>query len=453
MMLEMEEVKDAALKYDKPTLARMAQMGQISPTTAVMAGMMRDRIVQSEMKPPEPPTVAEEILAPPQAGLGAIAPQGMGGQMPMGQMPMGQPQMAQAPQQGLDQIPVPDQMFEPQGMAGGGIVAFSNGGTSSFASAPSFANLYSGLNPEMEEIRRLLGVYPGETTDQKTARRKEEQALRLMEAGLGIMGGTSPYFAANLAGAAPAIKGYGEDLRAQRKEDLARQMAERAETGKIFETVVAGRRSAAERASVAEEAEKGRTFTGRESELNRRSQEKIANLPPEIIRGARAIQKPGEPLEAAVARYANITSNKDQYNAAAGLVKSAFDAASKRFENSLGGSGGNFSLSQAAGGNKDAQKRLGITKEQAEAELKRIKGEYLKEAYKDIGMTPDVANQYLRAPRGGAANSSDAPEPSAPPQAAIDDLKNNNTPLRRKQFDEIFGPGAADRVLPLAKAQ
>lgn len=115
MMPEMEQVKDAALKYDKPTLARMAQMGQMSPTIAVMAGMMRDRIVQSEMKPPEPPTVAEEIFAPPQAGLGAIAPQGMG-----------QPQ--QPPQQGLDQIPVPEQMFQPQGMAGGGIVAFSNGG-------------------------------------------------------------------------------------------------------------------------------------------------------------------------------------------------------------------------------------------------------------------------------------------------------------------------------------
>lgn len=115
MMPEMDQVKDAALKYDKPTLARMAQMGQMSPTIAVMAGMMRDRIVQSEMKPPTPPTVAEEVMQPMGArmGLGAIAPQG-------------QPQQPQA--QGIDQIPVPDQMFEPQGMAGGGIVAFQAGG-------------------------------------------------------------------------------------------------------------------------------------------------------------------------------------------------------------------------------------------------------------------------------------------------------------------------------------
>jgi hypothetical protein len=63
-MPEMEAVKDAALKYDKPTLARLAQSGQLSPTLAVMAGMMRDRVVQSEMKPPSPPTVAEEVMQP-----------------------------------------------------------------------------------------------------------------------------------------------------------------------------------------------------------------------------------------------------------------------------------------------------------------------------------------------------------------------------------------------------
>ena len=156
-----------------------------------------------------------------------------------------------------------------------------------------------------------------------------------------------------------------------------------------------------------------------------------------------------------MSRFANITSTKDQYNAAAGLVKSAYDAASKRFADSIGGSGGNFALAQAAGGIKEAQKKLGMTKEQAEAELLRIRGEYLKEAYSDIGMSPEIANQYLRAPRGSGAKSSDAPKPApaAPPQDAINALKNDNTPLRRKQFDEVFGPGAADRVLPPAKAQ
>ena len=70
-MPEIDEVKDAALKYDKKALAKMVQMGQMSNTTAMMAAMMRDRIVQSEMKPPAPPTVADEVFQPAQ-GLAAV---------------------------------------------------------------------------------------------------------------------------------------------------------------------------------------------------------------------------------------------------------------------------------------------------------------------------------------------------------------------------------------------
>jgi hypothetical protein len=121
----MEAVKDAALKYDKPTLGRLAQMGQISPTIAVMAGMMRDRIVQSEMKPPSPPTVAEEVMQPMGQRMGLAAAQQMPQQAP--QQPQ-QPQQPQPQSQGLNQVPVPQQMFERQGMANGGIVAFQAGG-------------------------------------------------------------------------------------------------------------------------------------------------------------------------------------------------------------------------------------------------------------------------------------------------------------------------------------
>lgn len=43
------------------------------------------------------------------------------------------------------------------------------------------------------------------------------------------------------------------------------------------------------------------------------------------------------------------------------------------------------------------------------------------------------------------------PKPSggqaAPPRAAIDMLRSNPSPARKQQFDEIFGPGASDRVL------
>jgi hypothetical protein len=242
-MPEMDAVKDAALKYDKPTLARLAQSGQLSPTLAVMAGMMRDRIVQSEMKPPTPPTVAEEVMQPmgQRMGLAAAAQAPQQTQMPPQMPPQGQ---------GLDQVPVPPQMFERQGMASGGIVAFQAGGGTP---PPSFANMYSGLTPDLEALaaarKAYMGDFPTESEEERRNRRREEQALRLMEAGLGIAGGTSESFAANLKGALPAIQGYGTDLATQRKEDLARLAAERAEKGKVFEGVMGSRDKAAQRAS------------------------------------------------------------------------------------------------------------------------------------------------------------------------------------------------------------
>ena len=300
-MPEMEAVKDAALKYDKPTLARLAQSGQLSPTLAVMAGMMRDRVVQSEMKPPSPPTVAEEVMQPmgQRMGLGAIAPGGQP-QAPQ-QMPPQMPQQPQPQGQGLDQVPVPPQMFERQGMASGGIVAFQAGGGTP---PPSFANMYSGLTPDLEALaaarKAYMGDFPTESEEERRNRRREEQALRLMEAGLGIAGGTSESFAANLKGALPAIRGYGTDLATQRKEDFLRLAAERGEKGKVFEGVLGAGGKAAE--SAAAESRRDKELTSRQTvaaedrkareaieSANRKSRETIASLPKEKEQAAKTI--------------------------------------------------------------------------------------------------------------------------------------------------------------------
>jgi hypothetical protein len=299
-MPEMEAVKDAALKYDKPTLARLAQSGQLSPTLAVMAGMMRDRVVQSEMKPPSPPTVAEEVMQPmgQRMGLGAIAPVV---NLKLLNKPPQMPQQPQPQGQGLDQVPVPPQMFERQGMASGGIVAFQAGGGTP---PPSFANMYSGLTPDLEALaearRAYMGDFPTESEEERRNRRREEQALRLMEAGLGIAGGTSESFAANLKGALPAIRGYGTDLATQRKEDFLRLAAERGEKGKVFEGVLGARGKAAESAAAesrldkeltAREAIEGANRQSREAieGANRRSRETIASLPKEKEQAAKTI--------------------------------------------------------------------------------------------------------------------------------------------------------------------
>jgi hypothetical protein len=69
---------------------------------------------------------------------------------------------------------------------------------------------------------------------QATARkqdRKEAGASRLIEAGLGMMAGTSPFAGVNIGqGVTPAVRGYGEDIR-QYRQDEAKDIGQRAALG------------------------------------------------------------------------------------------------------------------------------------------------------------------------------------------------------------------------------
>lgn len=122
MIPGIQEIKSLAIKYSKKQLANMAQMGLIDPQKAVMAGMMRDRIAKEDMQPPST-TVAQDVLG--------MSPQPQMGMQPQPQMVQAQPQMGAPVEQppvmaasgGLTNLPV-----EVQDYAGGGIVAFADGG-------------------------------------------------------------------------------------------------------------------------------------------------------------------------------------------------------------------------------------------------------------------------------------------------------------------------------------
>ena len=143
-------------------IAQAAQMGVVDPTAAVLAGMFIDRMRSAQvMEAGQLPSVAQQVLggpppappAPP-AGLGATpeaaAMPPMDAMPPMSVTP---PQEMPAPQDempmmaeggmvppyasggGLSEVPLPDGMFdEPStggfddGYAGGGMVAFADGG-------------------------------------------------------------------------------------------------------------------------------------------------------------------------------------------------------------------------------------------------------------------------------------------------------------------------------------
>jgi hypothetical protein len=139
------QIHSLATKYSKPQLQQMAQMGEISPLDAVMAGMMIDRVVLSANKPPES-TVADDVFTP-KTQMAGVAPgngvPGNGGQEAPGgarqeiAARMHMPQLAQAPQSaaaisaangGLMSIPRPGEKYNQDNFATGGIVAFTKGG-------------------------------------------------------------------------------------------------------------------------------------------------------------------------------------------------------------------------------------------------------------------------------------------------------------------------------------
>ena len=109
--VRIDEIRELATKYSKPDLARMVQMGMLEPQKALMAGMMIDRISKSAMEPPQS-TVAQDVL----------------GQQPtaaQGQLPPGIMGAPSAPPPSAGVAALPSGIAE---MAGGGIVAFDEGG-------------------------------------------------------------------------------------------------------------------------------------------------------------------------------------------------------------------------------------------------------------------------------------------------------------------------------------
>ena len=171
---------------------------------------MRDRY-ESQREPTK--TVSEQLVEEslPQ-GLAAI---GVTGALPAEAV---DPSMAQPQSEGLDSMPAPNM----QEFAGGGIVAFAAG---DMVRDP-YANLRldepAYAQERMQQFRGFLGEDPNQALLQermaeleKRAGRREERApgLAMIQAGLGIAAGDSPYALQNIGkGAQAGVSMYAEEM-------------------------------------------------------------------------------------------------------------------------------------------------------------------------------------------------------------------------------------------------
>lgn len=165
--------------------------------------------------------------------------QQQGGQMPtVIEQAMQANAQAEMPEPGLAGLPT-EQMFQGQNFQSGGIVAF-NGEDGSFVEGPTGLKMLreeadgdkkrpSSLAEMISQVKGLATEARRETPEETALREarkkgvlspediKQQQYMRLLQAGLGIMGGTSPYALTNIgAGAQEALKGYAEDVKSQR---------------------------------------------------------------------------------------------------------------------------------------------------------------------------------------------------------------------------------------------
>jgi hypothetical protein len=142
---------------NKQLLAQMVQRGHVPHDIALLAGMRIDRLSKPQGNPGPQPTVLEKEFAPQQQ----MAPQGLA-QLQQPQMPQQPPQMppqmqqpVQAAEGGLMQLPVGD-MFNENSYAGGGIIAFDEGGD-----VPRFDGLSGslvGIDPAIATLARTMGI-------------------------------------------------------------------------------------------------------------------------------------------------------------------------------------------------------------------------------------------------------------------------------------------------------
>jgi hypothetical protein len=168
------------------------------------------------------------------------ASQVQGGMPTVIEQAMQQNAAAEAPAAGVSGLPTGD-MFQEQSYQSGGIVAFNGENDSWVQSNTGLRVLESEADPEaaaglglgkyVRQYQAMTAPYRGVSPEEEayladlkkgslSPKDMEQQKwMRMLQAGLGIMGGKSPYALANIAeGSKEALQGYASDIKAQKEQ-------------------------------------------------------------------------------------------------------------------------------------------------------------------------------------------------------------------------------------------
>lgn len=469
MFNEINAIRELATKYSKQQLANLVQTGQIEPQKAVMAGMMIDRIAKTAMQPPQS-TVAQDVLGTaPTAAQGQIPPQ-MPQQVPP-QMAAGGGIMGALPySDGVAALPanIPD-------YAGGGIIAFADRGAVKDPYQIEKANFRELDMPtdrtaqteitRRDELQKAFGFNPGEFFSQRATEAKAERdklktredesinkALTkgfLKTAAGKARGNTLGAFLANAAegaiGGIEAYEGMQKDIREQerllreidRKDAEAKFLHQRGDVDAAAKRIDEGEKLKmevkAKNAEIFNKGEEARAKGVTEARKTGFEQKSATDRTAMDINARKAIaEMPGDQQKLLMA-IQSAEAKKNPENPPSLLdVHTAMHTTQGKAD----------ARAKAAAAFEHEWNSMPLIEKQ-----NRLAADSSLTAEKYIQQRMAIYDSYYGKPGAGGAGNQPTGSAVTPPPAAVADLKADDTPARRAQFDAIFGAGAAKRIL------